>query len=217
MATALSSLPSPTALLLVDSRFRGNDVWELLPFVRPPAARMRSRSSGLRINTIPIDSLRLFSESPAILHLFGARRLSQHNLIIPFPSPEEVPVYTWALQKRTSLAFCAACGHRTRLRCLLQPLRGTVLPELLGEPETLLVDSTLLEVLRPRQADPSAAEQSPESTKDSMSVTPSQHLSRRLRARSLAKQRRRPSHAGTTRTFRSAPLDKPIMVGGVCL
>ena len=33
-----------------------------------------------------IDSLRLFSESPAILHLFGARRLSQQDYP-SFPEP----------------------------------------------------------------------------------------------------------------------------------
>jgi hypothetical protein len=33
----------------------------------------------------------------------------------------------------------------------LEPLRRTVLEELVGEPETLLVDSTLIEVLHPRQ------------------------------------------------------------------
>ena len=38
-----------------------------------------------------------------------------------------------------------------RLRCFLEPLRRRVLPELVGEPETLLVDSTLLDVLHPRQ------------------------------------------------------------------
>src|SRR5215204_4151082 len=31
------------------------------------------------LNKIRIDSLSLFSESPAILHLFGARRLSQQS------------------------------------------------------------------------------------------------------------------------------------------
>jgi hypothetical protein len=30
-------------------------------------------------------------------------------------------------------------------------LRRTILPELVGDPETLIVDSTLLEVLHPRQ------------------------------------------------------------------
>ena len=34
----------------------------------------------------PIDSLRLFSESTAILHLFGARRLSQQDYT-SFPEP----------------------------------------------------------------------------------------------------------------------------------
>jgi hypothetical protein len=38
----------------------------------------------------------------------------------------------------------------------LEPLRREILPELIGEPETLLVDSTLLEVLHPRQVSQSA-------------------------------------------------------------
>jgi hypothetical protein len=38
-----------------------------------------------------------------------------------------------------------------KLRGYLEPLRREILPELIGEPETLLVDSTLLEVLHPRQ------------------------------------------------------------------
>ena len=33
----------------------------------------------------------------------------------------------------------------------MEPLRREIIPELVGEPETLLVDSTLLEVLHPRQ------------------------------------------------------------------
>jgi len=43
-----------------------------------------------------------------------------------------------------------------KLRCFLEPLRREVLPELVGEPETLIVDSTLLEVLHPRQVGQSA-------------------------------------------------------------
>jgi hypothetical protein len=43
-----------------------------------------------------------------------------------------------------------------KLRLYLEPLRREVLPELIGEPETLLVDSTLLEVLHPRQVGQSA-------------------------------------------------------------
>lgn len=38
-----------------------------------------------------------------------------------------------------------------KLRRFLEPLRRLILPELVGEPETLIVDSTLLEVLHPRQ------------------------------------------------------------------
>ncbi len=42
--------------------------------------------------------------------------------------------------------------HRVRkLRRFLEPLRRAVVPELVGDPETLVVDSTLLPVLHPRQ------------------------------------------------------------------
>ena len=44
-----------------------------------------------------------------------------------------------------------------KLRRFLEPLRRQILPELVGEePETLIVDSTLLEVLHPRQVSRSA-------------------------------------------------------------
>jgi len=43
-----------------------------------------------------------------------------------------------------------------KLRCFLEPLRREILPELVGEPETLIIDSTLLEVLHPRQVGQSA-------------------------------------------------------------
>jgi len=50
--------------------------------------------------------------------------------------------------------------HRRRgsrkLRRFLEPLRREILPELVGQPETLIVDSTLLEVLHPRQVAQSA-------------------------------------------------------------
>ena len=48
-----------------------------------------------------------------------------------------------------------------KLRRFLEPLRREILPELIGEPETLLVDSTLLEVLHPRQVSQSAGWGSP--------------------------------------------------------
>jgi len=43
-----------------------------------------------------------------------------------------------------------------KLRHHLEPLRREILPELSGDPETLLVDSTLLSVLHPRQVGHSA-------------------------------------------------------------
>src|SRR5829696_2006380 len=42
------------------------------------------------------------------------------------------------------------------LRRFLEPLRRTILPELVGEPETMIVDSTLLSVLNTRQIGQSA-------------------------------------------------------------
>src|SRR5215210_8785884 len=39
-----------------------------------------------------------------------------------------------------------------KLRSFLEPLRREVLSEMVGDPETMLVDSTLLPVLHPRQA-----------------------------------------------------------------
>src|SRR5215204_191421 len=44
-----------------------------------------------------------------------------------------------------------------RLRRFLEALRRTLLPELVGDPETLIVDSTLLSILHPRQLKQSAA------------------------------------------------------------
>lgn len=43
-----------------------------------------------------------------------------------------------------------------KLRRFLEPLRRTILAELVGDPETLAVDSTLLAVLHPRQVEQSA-------------------------------------------------------------
>jgi hypothetical protein len=43
-----------------------------------------------------------------------------------------------------------------RLRRFMEPLRRAILAELVGDPETLIVDSTLLEVLHPRQVSHSA-------------------------------------------------------------
>jgi hypothetical protein len=43
-----------------------------------------------------------------------------------------------------------------KLRRFLEPLRRQILTEMIGEPETLLVDSTLLSVLHPRQVSQSS-------------------------------------------------------------
>jgi hypothetical protein len=43
-----------------------------------------------------------------------------------------------------------------KLRRFLEPLRRAILPELVGDPETLIVDSTLLSVVHPRQVSRSA-------------------------------------------------------------
>jgi hypothetical protein len=43
-----------------------------------------------------------------------------------------------------------------RLRRFMEPLRRAIVGELVGDPETLIVDSTLLEVLHPRQVSQSA-------------------------------------------------------------
>ena len=43
-----------------------------------------------------------------------------------------------------------------KLRCFLEPLRREVVRQLVGDPETLVVDSTLLSVLHPRQVAQSA-------------------------------------------------------------
>lgn len=56
------------------------------------------------------------------------------------------------------LGLAPSSFHRRvrKLRRFLEPLRRAVLPELVGEPETLIVDSTLLPVLHPRQVKQSA-------------------------------------------------------------
>jgi hypothetical protein len=56
------------------------------------------------------------------------------------------------------VGLCPSSFHRRlrKLRRFLEPLRRAILPELVGEPETLLVDSTLLAVLHPRQVAQSA-------------------------------------------------------------
>jgi hypothetical protein len=56
------------------------------------------------------------------------------------------------------IGFAPSSFHRRlrKLRRFLEPLRRAVVPELVGNPETLIVDSTLLSVLHPRQVARSA-------------------------------------------------------------
>ncbi len=44
--------------------------------------------------------------------------------------------------------------RKLKLRSYLEPLRRAVVTDLLGDPETLIIDSTLLAVLHPRQVHP---------------------------------------------------------------
>jgi len=56
------------------------------------------------------------------------------------------------------VGYAPSSFHRRvrKLRRFLEPLRREILPELVGEPETLIADSTLLSVLHPRQVAQSA-------------------------------------------------------------
>jgi DDE family transposase len=56
------------------------------------------------------------------------------------------------------VGYAPSSLHRRvrKLRRFLEPLRREILPELVGEPETLIADSTLLSVLHPRQVAQSA-------------------------------------------------------------
>ena len=56
------------------------------------------------------------------------------------------------------VGFHSSSFHRRvrKLRRFLEPLRREIVPELVGDPETLLVDSTLLAALHPRQVAQSA-------------------------------------------------------------
>jgi hypothetical protein len=69
----------------------------------------------------------------------------------------EVARFFWHLFPGAVELHPSSLHRRIRnLRRFLEPLRRAILPELVGEPETLIVDSTLLEVLHPRQATQSA-------------------------------------------------------------
>jgi hypothetical protein len=69
----------------------------------------------------------------------------------------EVARFFWHLFPGVPSLHPSSFHRRVRkLRRYFEPLRRVILPELVGEPETLIVDSTLLSVLHPRQVKQSA-------------------------------------------------------------
>jgi hypothetical protein len=74
--------------------------------------RTVSQDAFCEVHAIPIDSLSLFSESPAILRLFGARRLSQQfNPFFPGPPKGAYPYIRGHSSSGLFLAHSAECGH----------------------------------------------------------------------------------------------------------
>src|SRR5215204_6127248 len=73
-------------------------------------------------------------------------------------SDSEVLTLALLQQLRGVVGLHPSSLHRRvrKLRRFLEPLRRTVVAELVGDPETLVVDSTLLPVLHPRQVSQSA-------------------------------------------------------------
>src|SRR5215213_10918221 len=117
----------------------------------------------------------LIDDAYRLLHLHGARgyeslkRLSDSEIIAlalfqQLRGVESERSFLRDAERFFSHLFPGVVGlypssfHRRvrKLRCFLEPLRREIVPELVGEAETLLVDSTLLEVLHPRQVSHSA-------------------------------------------------------------
>jgi hypothetical protein len=99
------------------------------------------------------------------------KRLSDSEVIAPWPSflqqlrgVESERSFLRDTQRFFSHLFPGVVGlhpssfHRRvrKLRRFLEPLRRQVVCELVGDPETLLIDSTLLAALHPRQVAQSA-------------------------------------------------------------
>src|SRR5918992_3337133 len=105
--------------------------------------RARSYESIKRLSDSEVIALALFQQLRGVeserSFLRDAQRFFSHLF------PGVVGLYPSSFNRRVK-----------KLRRYLEPLRRELLPELVGEPETLLVDSTLLEVLHPRQVSQSA-------------------------------------------------------------
>jgi hypothetical protein len=71
------------------------------------------RLSGSATKYTPSDSLSLCSETRAIVCLFGARRLSQHNPILSFPSPEKAPIRIYQGIPQVECFLALSCSRRT--------------------------------------------------------------------------------------------------------
>ena len=100
--------------------------------------RARSYESIKRLSDSEVIALALFQQLRGVQSersfLRDAERFFSHLF------PGVVGLYPSSFNRRVR-----------KLRSFLEPLRREILPELVGEPETLLVDSTLLEVIHPRQ------------------------------------------------------------------
>ena len=107
--------------------------------------------------------------NPRARHYVSMKRLSDSEIIAlalfqQLRGVESERSFLRDVQRFFSHLFPGVLGlhpsslHRRvrKLRRFMEPLRREVLPELVGDPETLIVDSTLLEVLRPRQVGQSA-------------------------------------------------------------
>jgi hypothetical protein len=135
------------------------------PHTTPPAARLEE---VLTVLFCLIDDAYAHL-NPRARHYESIKRLSDSEVIAlalfqQLRGVESERSFLRDAQRFFSHLFPGVAGlhpssfHRRvrKLRRFLEPLRREILPELVGEPETLLVDSTLLEVVHPRQVPQSA-------------------------------------------------------------
>src|ERR687893_2544700 len=108
-----------------------------------PNHRARSYESIKRLSDSEVIALALFQQLRGVeserSFLRDAQRFFSHLF------PGVVGLHPSSLHRRVR-----------KLRRFLEPLRREILPELVGDPETLIADSTLLSVLHPRQVAQSA-------------------------------------------------------------
>src|SRR5512133_2693336 len=105
--------------------------------------RWRSHESLKRLSDSEVLTLALFQQLRGVESERSFLRDAQRFFVHLFPGV--VGMHPSSLHRRVR-----------KLRTFLEPLRRQFLPELVGDPEPLLVDSTLLEVLHPRQVKQSA-------------------------------------------------------------